>query len=113
MALVAKGVGMVARIRKRTCRWPRFSRYEIRDGRIAPAAGARIHWYDPMGDYLQSKKETRGQPPYMSLVALVGRLNLELSASGWRLEENPGVAPPLSDQSINGILAWTSRHGLL
>jgi hypothetical protein len=104
---------MVARIRKRICKWPRFSRYEIRDERIAPAGGAKIHWYDPWSDYLRSKTETRGQSPYMSLVALVDRLKGEFRAIGWDLLESAGIPPLLSEQAMSAVIAWTTEHGPL
>jgi hypothetical protein len=143
---------MATQIRKRTCKWPRFSRYEFlvdpapalaaqikRDdrfaaaaarwhGRIAPAEGAKIHWDDPWDSYVRSKVETRGQPPYMSLVALVNRLEKEFRAMGfsfvWTTKglalkvldgvvDLAGAPPAPSEESINAIVAWTCEHGLL
>jgi len=95
---------MVARLRTRTCKWPRFSRYEIREGVIVPAAGAKIHWYDPWKDYVRSKNETRGQPPYASLAVLFYKLD-EDGETNW----DP---PRFSEQGLNAILAWTAQHGL-
>lgn len=101
---------MVARLRTRVCRWPRFDRYEIREGRIVPTAGAKIHWYDPWGDYLRSKGDTGGQPPYISLAALHDKLD-EDGETNW--EPGKGKPPTFSEQGLNAILKWTDQHGLL
>jgi hypothetical protein len=143
---------MATQIRKRTCKWPRFSRYEFLDdpdpalaakiqrgdrfaaaqarwyGRICPAAGAKIHRDDLWDSYVRSKEETRGQPPYMSLLSLVDRLEKEFHAMGFSFVWTPkglawkvldgvvylaGGPPAPSEESINAIVAWTCEHGLL
>jgi len=104
---------MTAKIRARSCTWPRFSRYEFRDGRVAPVAGAKMHPYDPWRDYSQAKSKNREEPPYISLASLVDKLRKECQTIGWTLLESGGVAPQLSKQSIDAILAWTARWGLL
>lgn len=104
---------MTAKIRARSCTWPRFSRYEFRDGRIAPVAGAKMHSYDPWRDYSQTKTKNREEPPYISLASLVYNLRKECQAIGWTLLESGGVPPRFSKETTDAILAWTARWGLL
>jgi hypothetical protein len=84
--------------------WWRFDRYEIERGCIRPAAGARLESYDPWQEFLQSHKETRGQPPYRDLVVLMEKAKMI-----------PGIRVPhcLSDESQSLILSWCRRYGLL
>jgi hypothetical protein len=104
---------MTARIRPRACTWPRASRYEFRDGCIAPANDAKVRVYKPWSDYDQSKRETRAPAPYLALVSLVDGLRKELHAKGWSALESAGVPPALSERSLAAVLAWTERHGPL
>src|ERR1022692_1879074 len=41
-------------------RWFRFDHYELENGFIRPAKGARLQSYDPFEMYERSKKESRG-----------------------------------------------------
>lgn len=104
---------MTARIRPRACTWPRATRYEFRDGCIAPARDAKVRAYKPWDDYDQSKREKRGQAPYLSLVSLLDGLRKEFRTIGWSTLESAGVPPALSEPSLGAILAWTAQHGPL
>ena len=58
----------------------RFSSYEIRDGSICPAEGAKLEWYDPWPAFQNGRSQTVGQiptavqPAYQRLTTLVQRL---------------------------------------
>jgi hypothetical protein len=53
--------------------WWRFDRYEVRDGCVRAARGARLEQYDPWDQYRAARDgDTRVDPPYAALVALVG-----------------------------------------
>ena len=55
--------------------WWRFDRYEVRDGCVRPTRGARLEQYDPWDQYRAARDgDTRVDPPYAALVALVGVL---------------------------------------
>jgi hypothetical protein len=79
---VKEELNMVARIQERRCVWPVFSRYEMREGRIVPAGGTKLRWYDPWVRYTRSRNENRGRPPYLSLASLVENLTGEARARG-------------------------------
>jgi hypothetical protein len=110
---------MVARLVEKRFAWPSFSAYEIRDGRIAPAAGAKIRWYDPWANYRRSLGENRASPPYLSLVALVKRLEVEeagqdlLQNAATHQVESAGCPVRLSAATIKSLLAWSAQHGPL
>jgi len=101
---------MAVQIPKRVSLWPRFSRYEPRGGRIAPARGAKLEWYDPWQEYQQARTKKRAQPPYVSLISLFRRLTTEFRAIGWTPEEYG--SPQLSKKTLMHIFDWSSRHGL-
>ena len=68
----------------------RFNRYEVRDGYIRPAPGAKGEWYDPWEGFRASRsKQGRQDPPYQSLIALV------------------------EDLRTDHVLDWCAAHGLL
>jgi hypothetical protein len=91
--------------------WWRFSLYELRDGCIRPAKGAKLEWYDPWPRFADTRKLAIGQAPasaqpdYQSLLSLVHQL-----------EYRPGhVRYPdcLTQKSQDLILGWCQHHGLL
>ena len=98
------------RIRATEGEWWRFSLYEIRDGCIRPAKGAKLEWYDPWPDFQRTRAQTVGQAPaaaqpgYQSLMKLVHQL-----------EYLPGQRYPdcLTQKSQALILEWCQQHGLL
>ena len=93
-------------------RWPRFSRYQIRDGRIAPTRSAKIEWYDPWQEYREARAK-REQPPYLSLVSLYEHLKPKLRAIGWTGKESRSRLLDLPGEICDDILSWSSRYGLL
>jgi hypothetical protein len=62
-----------------TGQWFRFDRYELENGFIRPAKGARLQRYDPFEMYGRSKKESRGKPPYQTLLDLLSHLGADAS----------------------------------
>src|SRR6266436_4930483 len=79
--------------------WPRFSNYQLIDGRIAPAKGARLDRYDPWEEYEAGK--SRGEPPpYVEMINLLKDIR-------------PHQRHKYGSDEIERILKWTSRHGLL
>lgn len=86
-----------------------------------PADGAKLRWYDPWVQYTRSRTENRVDSPYVSLASLVERLTEECRARGRDLVsdaatnqvERTGLPPPLTEQAVKSILAWSAEHGLL
>lgn len=93
------------------CDWWRFSSYEIRDGCICPAEGAKLKWYDPWPTFQRTRGQTVGQAPdgvqpaYRGLLKLVDHL-----------EYFPGQTrypDCLTQKSQTLILEWCQQNGLL
>jgi hypothetical protein len=86
--------------------WWRFEQYELRDGHIRPAKGARLERWDPWEEY-RAARESRpeGQPPYQRLLQLVNSIPYQPATA--RAEP---VLAPSSEQSI---LDWCRQYGLL
>jgi hypothetical protein len=91
--------------------WWRFSLYEIRDGCILPAPGAKLEWYDPWPEFHSTRAQTVGQlpagiqPAYQSLMKLVHHLEY--------LPGHPPHPDHLSQQSQASLLEWCQQYGLL
>ncbi len=77
--------------------WWRFSKYEIRNGRIAPTPDSRLIPYDPHGPELVEQ-------PHSALYNLV-------KSSGF--STHPYVVHGVTDTQIEGILKWCESFGLL
>jgi len=99
--------------------WWRFSAYEIRDGYICPARGAKLNKYDPW-ELFERSREKRVPMPYSALVGLVE----PLQPSGSRRPIVDGVLPVSAEDFATpselvtpevrrGITEWCSVHGLL
>src|SRR5258708_31854402 len=95
--------------------WWRFDSYEIRGGWICAKNPEKISWYDPWTSFtdMRGRGSRQGhrpdsdesfQPPYMELVRLVNRLELD---PGKRFPEK------LSPASQKAIAEWCARHGPL
>ena len=105
--------------------WWRFSRYELRDGRIGPSPGARLEEFDPWAAFRRARSASkREDPPYRSLLVLAQELKLSPSGqvrigaiplppdgqmSGFAVEP----ALTLTPESETKLLAWCSEYGLL
>jgi len=85
--------------------------YEIRDGCVCPAKGAKLEWYDPWPGFQSTRGQTVGQAPvgvqpaYQSLIKLVHHL-----------EYVPGQTRYphcLTQKSQASILEWCQQNGLL
>lgn len=90
--------------------WPRFDRYEIRNGCIVPGRGATICGFHPWADYEELRRKNRVQPPYQFLLELAETVDPNHSTDG--------VAPEIGDAAISGVqkehvLNWCSHWGLL
>jgi hypothetical protein len=91
--------------------WWRFSVYEIRDGCIRPAEGAKLEWYDPWPDFQHTRAQTVGQAPaasqpaYQSLMKLVHQLEY--------LPGQTRYPDCLSQKSQALLLEWCRQNGLL
>ena len=103
--------------------WWRFSRYEIRDGYIRPALGARLRRYDPWKRWLKTRAvsrrsdgSVRGATPYRELLELLNKLEYR-SVGADSPEFTPAqvdmLAGPLTADSEQRILRWCARYGLL
>jgi len=118
---VTEGIEMVARIQERRCLWPKFSSYRLRDGRILAAEGAKLSWYDPWAKYTEARTQDPKNPPHVSLVSLVQQFVKEWQERGQNLVEaaaafqvdQTAYLPPVPEQSVKAILAWSAEHGPL
>lgn len=82
-------------------RWWRADAYEVRDGYIAPVAGAALRPFDPLDEF-QDARAGRGEAesPYLALINLVDRIAFDARGE-------------LTADSRSRILAWCGAHGLL
>lgn len=99
----------------------RWTSYEIREGCIRPAAGARLQAYDPWRTWptrppaRSSSQQKLHVTPHQALLSLLNELRYR------QPKEQPpdfepqafDLTPPLSDASETKILAWCARYGLL
>jgi hypothetical protein len=94
--------------------WWRFSRYEVKDGRIRPVRRAKFEEYDPWQDYEASRgplvrESTAGKrafvPPYLSLTDLLKELPYYEGGEG-----DPNALKPAGEALI---AEWCAEHGLL
>ena len=72
--------------------WWRFDQYEIKDGVIQPAAGARLEWYDPWRPFRETKKYKDVASPYQGLLQLVAKLKFTSPGRLSRLTESSQAA---------------------
>lgn len=78
--------------------WWRFDKYQVADGRIQPAAGARLSRYEPWDDYRAPEGKEPIRQPYHTLLELIARIQSgELDGKERDAE----------------IIAWATTHGLL
>ena len=91
-----------------TGNWWKFDRYELRDGMIRPARGAKLSRYDPWEDQNQAAPLQQDRvPAYRSLLDMVNRL---------RYLEPPSLQNrfgQLHQRSERELLDWCGRYGLL
>jgi predicted nucleic acid-binding Zn ribbon protein len=94
--------------------WFRFSRYDLRHGRIRPAHGSQMEIYRPWAEYESSRRLTLGTPPYMSLVNFVEEL-FEPTTTGWGvIHLSTDYSHAVKNDHVRKRIAdWSSRHGLL
>jgi hypothetical protein len=91
--------------------WWRFSSYEIREGCICPAEGAKLEWYDPWLAFQVTREQTVGQmpdgvqPPFQSLMKLVSQLEY--------LPGQTRYPDCLTKKAQTLILKWCQQNGLL
>jgi hypothetical protein len=84
-----------------TGKWWRFGAYEIRDGYIRSAPGARLEEYFPLDDFQAARAAREEQrSPYESLMRVSERLSVD-------------AAGQLSPESTAELLDWCARNGLL
>ena len=86
-----------------TDNWWRFNRYELRDGYIRPAPGAKLEIYDPWAAFFDVQR--KHDPPYRSLLNLVNDI-----AS---LPAGEKQSYRLSKETEARLLAWCAEYGLL
>jgi hypothetical protein len=96
-------------------RWWRFSKYEIRDGMIRPAAGAKLTQYDPWASYAKAKEaRSRTEPPYLGIIRLAAQID---EGQKERARRDPVGAregqPLFTDADRAAIATWCSQWGLL
>ncbi len=104
-------------------RWWRFNRYELRDGCLRPARGARLSVYDPWKLWLSTRpvgrrsgQRERGPTPYRELLEVLSRLEYRKDlddAPEFTPAEVDMLAGPLTTDSEQAILKWCAKYGLL
>ena len=88
--------------------WWRFDAYVIRDGCVRPASGARLEAYDPWDQYRAARDgNLRADPPYASLVELVGTVANDPETV---IE---GETVRLGTSSEVNLVRWCVEHGLI
>ena len=88
--------------------WWRFDRYEIRNSCVCPAPGARLFQYDPWAQYCASRTGDGSiDPPYASLLTLVGALEVDPETV---IEGNEVL---LGNNGLQRLIQWCSEYGLL
>jgi hypothetical protein len=88
--------------------WWKFDRYELRDGMIRPARGAKLSRYDPWEHQNPATPLQQDRvPAYRSLLDIVNRLKYLESPSA---QNRFGRLHPRSEREL---LDWCGRHGLL
>lgn len=88
--------------------WWRFDRYEIRQGVLRPAQGAKLESYDPWAAFTEARSGwggTGGKAPYELLLDLVWSIRLLPTAKAG--------PPQLEPESEQALLNWCATHGLL
>ena len=91
-----------------TGKWWKFDRYELRDGMIRPARGAKLSRYDPWEDQNSAAPLQQDRvPAYRSLLDTVNRLRYLKSPSPQNRFER------LHPRSEEELLDWCGRYGLL
>jgi hypothetical protein len=104
-------------------RWWRWTRYELRDGYLRPAPGARLRVYDPWKLWLKTRpvarrsdQEDHGGTPYRALLEMLHKLEYRKD-SGKVPEFTPAqvdmLIGPLTADSEQTILDWCAKYGLL
>jgi len=97
-------------------KWARCSEYEIADGKIRPARGASVDFYDPWHDY-RPQTTSHGQGgPHVELLRLVRKIEPPRSVPlvgpptlGWLFDLDKRLRPEDEER----ILQWCRRWGLL
>jgi hypothetical protein len=103
--------------------WWRWTRYEIRDGNIRPASGARLESYDPRESWLRTRPSAKSsnqkrtkEPPYQSLLRLLGELEYRRPGDA-PLDFTPAqvdlLLAPFTKESEAKLLEWCAQYGLL
>ena len=88
--------------------WWKFDRYELRDGMIRPARGAKLSRYDPWEDQNSAAPLQQDRvPAYRSLLDMVNRLRYLESPSPKTRDRQ------LQPRSEKELLDWCGRYGLL
>jgi hypothetical protein len=104
-------------------RWWRWTRYEIRDGYIRPAPGARLQVYDPWKVWLETRPLAKNsdqqklqETPYQALLTLLGELRYRQPGDiplDFTPRELNLMLASLTADSEKKILEWCARYGLL
>ena len=91
--------------------WVRWSRYELRDGRLKPAPGAELIRYDPWADFRANEGKYRTvHQPYQRLLQLGHDLE-EAKANG--AQSSFGRVVGAQTEMDQLILDWCNENGLL
>ncbi len=86
--------------------WWRFERYEIWDGCIRPASGAKLKPYDPWDEYRKALGARKQVPtPYESLFSLLGHVE-ESVIGGAFASQHTDWDQYLTQEQKTQIIAW-------
>ena len=81
--------------------WWRFTRYEVSDGLIRPASGAKLERYDPWKEREEGRAAESYLPPYVKLARIMSR---------W---SDRGIAVLGMPEFHRDIADWCAQFGLL
>jgi hypothetical protein len=91
--------------------WTRWSRYELRNGRLRPAEGAELIRYDPWADFRANEGKYRTiRQPYQKLLQL-GHDLTAAESKGARI--SIGQFSGAQNEMDQLILDWCNENGLL
>ncbi|MGD0076084.1 MAG: hypothetical protein ABSD31_17345 [Candidatus Binataceae bacterium] len=104
-------------------RWWRWTRYELREGCICPAPGAKFRPYDPWKLWRKTRPVGRrsdsgaqGATPYRALLEMLRKLEYRGNtgdAPRFPPLETDALPAPLTAESEQAVLDWCADYGLL
>jgi hypothetical protein len=98
---------MTSRAKVHNIDWVRFTKYEIRDGFIRPAAGSPFERYTPWAEFERESGNKAPRPAYIELFDLLRRIGMDYSSGDWDWALTNTERPP----STKRVYRWTPDDG--